>query len=190
MKAAFAQASGVELGGGGSHPGFGTRNQLASLGSGLYFEAIAPDAAQAEHGARARRLSLLHEPRMHTFAVRGSDVEAYREAARSIGLDASDPVGMSRTRQDGTTLRWRVVYVESGRWGDAVPFMIDWQGSQHPSMTAPSGCELIEFRALHPEAEALGDIYRRLGISVPVTLAPVAGFLARLRTPRGEMVLV
>lgn len=190
MEAAFGRVSGVELAGGGAHPGFGTHNNLASLGSGVYFEAIAPDPAQAERSARARRLGLMKTPRMHAFAVRGSDVEAYRDLARGAGLGASDPIGMSRTRKDGTTLRWRVVYVEDDRWGDVIPFMIDWQDSQHPSETTPVGCELTEFRVLHPEAETLSGIFRRMEIPVPVTAAPSAGFLARLKTPRGEMVLV
>lgn len=187
---AFADATGVEPAGGGSHPGFGTRNNLVSLGAGVYFEVISPDPLQARLGPRAERLMKLPAPRLHTFAVRGADLEAFRDAARRLGLKTGDPVPMSRQRQDGIILRWRVVNVEDDAWGDAIPFMIDWQGSEHPSGTTPAGCRLREFRALHPRAEALSEIYRDLAIPVPVSRSPVAGFLARLDTPKGEVFLV
>jgi len=176
--------------GGGSHPSFGTRNNLVSLGSGVYFEVIAPDPGQADLGRRARQLANLPVPGLHTFAIRGSGLEAYRDAARRLGLATSDIVAMSRKRSDGVVLSWRVLYVEDQAWGDSIPFMIDWQGSEHPSKTTPAGCTLADFRALHPKAEALSGIYRNLGIGVPVTRAPVPGFLARLDTPRGEVLLV
>jgi hypothetical protein len=86
-------------------------------------------------------------------------------------------------------LSWRVVNVEDEAWGDAIPFMIDWQGSEHPSGTTPPGCRLLEFRALHPRAEALSEIYRGLAIPVPVSRSPAPGFLARLHTPKGEVLL-
>ncbi len=187
---AFEEATGVRPSGGGSHPGFGTRNNLASLGSGVYLEVISPDPEQANPGRRARRLANLPAPGMHTFAIRGSGLEAWRDAARRLGLETGEPVSMSRKRSDGVVLEWRVVYVEDEAWGDSIPFMIDWQDCEHPSRTAPAGCTLREFRALHPKAEALSGIYRSLGIDVPVTRAPVPGFIARLDTPKGEVLLV
>lgn len=186
---AFAAATGVAPAGGGIHPGFGTRNNLVSLGSGVYFEVISPDPEQAQHGRRAQRLMTLPAPRMHAFAVRGTNLDAYRDAAQKLGFKTSDLIPMSRARSDGVTLHWRVVDIEDDAWGDFIPFMIDWQDSEHPSATAPAGCGLEEFRVLHPDAEALAEIYRILDIPVPVTRAPVPGFLVRLRTPKGDVVL-
>ena len=61
---AFAAATGVKPAGGGSHPGFGTRNDLASLGAGVYFEVISPDHGQERLGPRAARLARLAAPRL------------------------------------------------------------------------------------------------------------------------------
>lgn len=185
----FARLSGVRLGGGGPHPGFGTRNQLASLGEGVYFEAIAPDPRQSDHTQRAHNLAALAQPRLSTFAVRGGDLAGYRARARSLGIRASDNVAMSRTRPDGVRLSWQVVYLEDDRWGDLLPFMIDWQASEHPSATTPRGCRLADFAAIHPDAGALGGIYAALGVPVPVHGGPQAGFFARIETPKGHLVL-
>jgi hypothetical protein len=187
---AFARITGVVPAGGGSHPGFGTRNNLASLGSGVYFEIISPDPAQPEFGRRAERIARLPAPSMHTFAVRGNDLEGFRRAASELGLKSSEPISMSRRRSDGVMLKWRVTYIEDEGWGDLIPFLIDWQDSEHPSKTAPGGCALREFRVLHPDAAALAEIYRRLGIPVAVARAPAAGYLVRLDTPEGEAVFI
>lgn len=185
----FAQCTGVEPGGGGSHEGFGTRNTLASLGEKLYFEVISVDPAQENFNARAGRISSLATPEMHTFGVRGDQLEQYRDTARSLGLAASDPVAMSRRRADGVLIQWRAIYIDDAHWGDHVPFLIDWMGSEHPWKVTPKGCSVAEFCALHPEADELTDIYRALGVDVAVRPSPKPGFLLRLKTPNGEVVL-
>jgi len=187
--AQFAAATGVTPAGGGSHAGFGTRNTLASLGEQLYFEVISVDPAQHDFKARAKRVAALGAPEMHTFGVRGTDLDRYRDTARDLGLSASDPVAMSRRRSDGVQIQWRAIYIDDARWGDMVPFLIDWMGSEHPWKTTPRGCSLLEFCALHPDADALTDIYGALGISVPVRRAVTPGFLLRLDTPNGEVIL-
>ena len=63
----FAAATGVTPSGGGSHTGFGTRNQLLSLGEDLFFEIIAPDPAQTESGHRAEALARLSAPCLHAY---------------------------------------------------------------------------------------------------------------------------
>lgn len=186
---AFAQATNVTPDGGGSHAGFGTRNTLASLGEDLYFEVISPDPAQTNFDSRAGRIATLSKPELHTFGVRGDGLEQYRDTARSLGLSASDPVEMSRRRADGVLLQWRAIYTVDDHWGDHVPFLIDWMGSEHPWKTTPAGCTVKEYCALHPEADELGEIYKALGVDVPVKPSPVPGFLLRLDTPNGEVIL-
>lgn len=186
----FAKITGVTPDGGGSHVGFGTRNTLASLGDRLYFEVISVDPAQDSFRDRAERISKLTTPEMHTFGIRGSNLEPYRDAARALGLEASDPVAMGRVRADGVKIQWRSIYISDPVWGGMLPFLIDWMGSQHPAETTPGGCSVKEFCALHPNADELRDIYSVLNISVPVKRSTKPGFLLVLDTPNGEVVLV
>jgi hypothetical protein len=187
--ATIAALTGVTPAGGGSHPGFGTRNQLLSLGPGLFFEVIGPDPAQADHGRRAAAISGLAAPEMHAWCLQSDDLDALGARARSAGLATPPPVAMSRTRADGVRLAWRILYLEAPGWGGVLPFVIDWQGSPHPAGTAPAGCSLAEFTVLHPRAAELAALHRALGVDIPVAAAPRPGFLARLDTPNGEVVL-
>jgi hypothetical protein len=187
--AAFAGATGVTPGGGGSHDGFGTRNRLASLGRDLFFEVISVDPAQHEFRTRAQRIGQLRAPELHTFGVQGDDLTGFRDIARSFGLATADPIEMGRTRADGVRIRWRAVYTADPRWGDMIPFLIDWMGSEHPWSSTPKGCSIREFCALHPDAGELAEIYAALGVDVPVRRSVAPGFLLRLDTPRGEVVL-
>jgi len=186
---AFANLSGITPDGGGPHPGFGTRNQLLSLDEGLFFEIIAPDPAQAENGHRAESLLKLDVPKMLTFCTRSGDLSDIADRAQKAGLAPRDPVAMSRTRQDGVTLAWEILYLDSPEWGDAIPFVIDWKGSPHPATTSPMGCTLIDFTVLHPKSVELANMYKKLGIDVSVQASLSAGFILRLETPNGEIVL-
>ncbi|MSU90922.1 VOC family protein [Rhodobacteraceae bacterium 2CG4] len=186
---AFSALSGVTPSGGGSHPGFGTRNKLVSLGEALFFEVIAPDPEQLAKGRRADGLSDLAAPKMMAFCLRSSDLLALSERATAAGLSPQTPVPMSRTRPDGVTLNWEILYLDTEGWGDAVPFVIDWKGSPHPAETSPEGCALTDFAVLHPDAAKLRAVYEAMGIDVPVKSALAPGFLLKLDTPNGEVVL-
>jgi len=186
---AFEALTGVTPAGGGSHPGFGTRNSLASLGGGAYFEIISPDPAQSLEGNRGGRIAALPRPGLITFALRSTDLPQLRAAAEAAGLAIDGPIAMSRTRPDGVKLVWSVLHLRHDGLGDAVPFAIDWGSSPHPSGTTPPGVKLVSFAALHPEPEALAAIYRALGAPVEVKRALRPGFLAVLESPRGEVVL-
>lgn len=188
-RAAFAKQTGVEPSGGGSHDGFGTRNQLASLGSGLFFEIIAPDPDQASSLYRATALAGLAAAEMHTFCMRTSDIAGTAERAAAAGIKTSDPVRMGRTRADGVRLEWEILYLATPEWGDALPFLIDWRGSQHPAETSPVGCAMAGFTVLHPRAQVLRSLYRAIGVDVPVKGAMRPGFLLELDTPKGAVAL-
>lgn len=184
----FLEITGVRPSVGGSHPGFGTRNELAGLGERLFFEIIAPDPAQTETGRRADAIAKLAAPKLHAFCLQTDDLASVADRAKLCSLDASAPVAMSRTRPDGVTLDWEICYLTSPHWGDALPFLIDWKGSPHPATTSAPGCTLAEFAVLHPDAQELAALFAEMGFPVEVAAAPHPGFLARLTTPKGEVV--
>ena len=67
------ERTGVRAAPGGSHPGLGTWNALASLGPAQYIEVIAPDPSQPGVATfYAPRLRDLREPRIVTWAARAS----------------------------------------------------------------------------------------------------------------------
>lgn len=174
---------------GGSHPGFGTRNSLMGLDSGIYFEIISPDPAQDLKGNRGCRIAALVRPGIMTFAIRSDDLDALSAAARREGLSLQGPVAMSRHRPDGVRLEWSILYLEDSRFGEAIPFVIDWGISPHPSESVPVGCQLRSFAVLHPEADELTRLYGALEIPVPVKRGAYPGFVAELATPNGDVVL-
>lgn len=187
--AQIAASTGVEPAPGGSHPGFGTRNALLSLGA-AYLEVIAPDPAQDLAGNRGGRIAALARPGLLTFAVGTTDLAGYAAAARRAGLAVGAPTAMSRTRPDGVRLAWAVQSAASDAYPDLVPFAIDWQGSPHPAGTTPPGCTLAEVAALHPDPEPLAALYAALGVPVEVRHALQPGLVATLVTPHGTVWLV
>jgi hypothetical protein len=185
---AIEALTGVAPAPGGSHPGFGTRNSLLSLGD-TYLEIISPDPDQSITGNRGGRIAALNHPGLMTFAVRTSGLDAYQAAARRAAVGTRGPVEMGRTRPDGVRLDWACLYIDEPIYGEIIPFAIDWKGSPHPSASTPTGCRLVSFTVLHPKAAGLAAIYREMGIAVPVKGGARPGFLAVIDTPRGEIIL-
>jgi hypothetical protein len=181
--------TGVAPARGGVHPGLGTRNSLIGLDSGIYFEIISPDPAQRIEGNRGGRIAALPRPGIMTFAIRSDDLDALSVAARREGLSLQGPVAMSRDRPDGMRLDWTILYLEDSRFGEAIPFVIDWGQSPHPSESVPAGCQLRSYAVLHPDADELARLYAALDIPVPVKRGAYPGFVAELATPRGDVVL-
>lgn len=184
----ITRLTGVTPAKGGSHPGFGTRNSLLSLGE-TYLEIISPDPAQSLDGNRGGRIAAMSRPGLITFAVRSPDLQAYADATAAAGIATRGPTAMSRTRPDGVRLDWSVLNMEDARHAEVVPFAIDWQGSAHPSTGSPQGCRLKDFVLLHPEAAEMRRLYAELSIPVEVLGAPDAGFAARIATPNGDVML-
>jgi acyl-CoA synthetase (AMP-forming)/AMP-acid ligase II len=66
-----------------------------------------------------------------TFAIRSDNLDALSAAARREGVSLQGPVAMSRDRLDGVRLDWTILYLEDRRFGEAIPFVIDWGTSPH-----------------------------------------------------------
>ena len=194
---------------GGAHPGWGTRNSLIGLGTGVYLEIIGPDPRQPDpERSRPFLIDDLTEARLVTWAYRHPDPESMRD---TVDLAFGDTTGdqrvqlgpvrsMSRNRPDGGTLRWRLSDPMAFPVGGVVPFVIDWGSTPHPSTTLPNECQLLELIVGHPDlvtirpileaflpapAEAGGKVSVVAGISI--VAAPEPGIRARLQTPNGEV---
>ena len=186
--AGIAALTGVTPSGGGSHPGFGTRNALLSLGPDVYLEVIAPDPAQAgpAAGALAAGIAARRAPGLMSFAVAVPSIASAAASVAAAGLATDGPVAMTRRRADGVELAWSVLFAQ-GPLGPVQPFFIDWHASPHPARTAPGGCRLARFVVLHPDPPAVRAQFAPQGITVEVAGASTPGFLAELITPRGTV---
>lgn len=186
--AQFEDLTGIRAAIGGTHPGFGTRNALASFGD-TYIEIISPDPAQNLDGTLGAEFAALSAPWLYSAAFSTDDLTAARATAARTGLTAGDIVEMSRTRPDGVKLDWAIMKLTQPELGARFPFLIDWKGSPHPSGTAPRGLELLSFNAVSPRSDALADAFAAMGMDMTIDPSGKPGFVARLSTPKGEITL-
>lgn len=184
------QLLGVEPELGGEHPGFGTRNALLSLGTGVYLELIAPDPLQDLTGTRGEALSALNSPKLMTFALRTNDLGRIQSLAEQVGLNTLGPITRSRLKPSGQILRWHHLKFPDNPFGEALPFFIDWGETEHPSETSCGGCSLQALEVWHPEGSSLAELYAALEIDIKVGVDSETTLRAVLATPRGDVTLI
>jgi hypothetical protein len=191
--AAWVQARlGVAPREGGRHAAMGTHNRLLKLGARIYLELIAvdPDAPPPQRprwfdldrpDVRARAAET---PFLATWVARTDDlVEA---VTRVPALGEVHPL----TRG---AYAWRIAIPDDGSlpFGGALPAVLQWDGPAHPADALPeAGCALVQLALSHPVATSVIPLYRELRVAGPVDLkAGPRAFVARIRTPRGEVEL-
>ena len=192
----LAERSGVRAAVGGVHPGRGTHNALLSLGPRRYLEIIAPDPAQAGGqiaipGAAdlVAKLRTLKEPRLVGWAAHTDDIASVAKQITDAGLRFDGPFEGSRVRPDGKTLRWKSLALENDFDG-VLPFFIEWsRDSVHPSQDAPTGCELVGFRAETPQTPEAARVAHTVGLDLSVTTGTTTQLLARITGAKGEFEL-
>ncbi len=174
---------------GGHAPGATqSHNALASLGGGTYLEVFAPRVAMRS----GRWLDLVSDGKPHiaSYALRTNGFDALLKAVPNAGLSPSGPRAMGRVRADGGELNWKLLNVSGSALDDSLPFFIDWLGSKpHPSEDSPQGIALERFEVNHPDADQLRRVFSALAIDIPVQRADKPSFAARLRTPKGPLIL-
>jgi hypothetical protein len=175
---------GVRAAAGGRHVGIGTHNALVDLGGGTYLEVIAPDPEQPDPASpRPFGLDGLTEPRLVGWAVATQDIDAAVASARRQGFEPGDPVEMHRVTAEGAGLRWRLTL--NAIAGGAVPFLIAWGETEHPSRGAPHGLVLESFEIAHPDPGDLRPKLAALGADVPTHPGDSVALIARIRGPKG-----
>jgi hypothetical protein len=179
---------------GGVHPGLGTWNALASLGSGCYLEIIAADPGQTDVATfYVPRLRELSAPKVVRWAARSKAVESRFAAFRSGGLVCDEIKKGSRVRADGGRLGWSLAFPRHERhdnFDGALPFLIEWDAdSPHPSSTAVPGLRLAGFSVLHPLRLELEACLHSLDLNVAVAMSATSTLRLEVETPRGRVVL-
>ncbi len=174
---------------GGRHDAWGTHNALVGLGVGRYLELIAPEPGG--DGPWARLFRRLAAPSLQAWCVRGGAADQVEARLTAAGV-ATKRVAGGRRLPDGSELTWQLVFPRGHRFGGALPFFIDWQGSEHPSSRAEPAAELTSLTVEHPEADALSAVLEAVG-TLPELLIVRNGsrttLEARFVTGEGEFAL-
>ena len=186
------ERTGVRAARGGSHPGLGTWNALASLGPRQYLEIIAPDPGQAGvETFYVPGLRDLKEPKIAAWAAQGGELASRFVAALPSGFSCEPPRQGSRVRPDGSRLAWTLAFprhLQHGTFDGTLPFFIEWQSLEsHPGRITPCGLTLRAISIQHPEPEAVRGALRAFDIECAVSHSPTVSISAELGTPRGPV---
>lgn len=153
---------------GGVHPGLGTCNALLSLGQSCYLEIIAPDPAQPLTSF-GKRLAALPGCQLISWAAAASDLAAVAALAESLQWSVLGPLDTRRQIDGGELLEWQLLFFGDHGFGNVVPFVIDWQGCQHPSAVNPLAGRLKQLQLFSPSASELRGHFASLGLAVPIS---------------------
>lgn len=182
---------GVAVVAGGAHTGRGTRNELTGLGGSTYLEIVGPDADQPDPPApRPFGVDQLTQPGFVAWCARPSlplvDVLG-RLAAH--GIDLGPATEMSRMRPDCVQLNWQLTFPLLGEpYHGALPFLIDWLDSPHPSASLPHDAQLHSLHIVHPQPDLIRTLLAEIGSDRTIEVDKgLAALWAEVRTPRGVL---
>lgn len=165
----FKEQYGLDSAFGGRHAGLGTANQIVPLGRD-YLELLA--VVDAEEQA-ASRIPLPEAECLVGWMVRTDDIEA---VAARLGLNVR---AMSRTRDDGTVLEWKLAGLEVILGEPSLPAFIDWSADDphHPAgmpvqhSAEPAGVAWLE---LSGDAERIKRWCEGIDLPVQIVDGPPA----------------
>ncbi len=173
---------------GGRHSRYGTHNALVSLGKGVYLEVIARDP-ELEAPERGALVEVEGPCRLLTWAAGTAHIESTAAAAQQAGIGLGSVEEGSRERPDGSLLRWRLTDPYAMPLGGAVPFLIDWGDTTHPSTVAPRAGELIRLEIGHPAPGEVRRALAALSIEIDVVEEQETRLSATISTSNGPVAL-
>lgn len=184
---------GAELSPGGRHFTLGTRNFLADLGDRTYLEVLGPDLDQPKPAAGwPLGIGQMTRPRLLAWAARVADLDKSVRLAAARGCAYDSIVRLSRDREDGVRLTWRMAAPSDGQAFDGVmPLLIRWETDAYAAELSTKSVRLVSLRMFHPDAATVGQHLAALDCADQVTVeqASKPALSAVLRTPAGEVEL-
>ena len=126
---------------GGIHPKFGPRNFTAPLLNGQYIEVVCPldhPATDATPFGNAVKKKADAGGGWLTWVFSSSDLGKVEE---KFGRKAADG---SRTRPDGSELKWKQIGVKDIMGSGELPFFIQWLTDKHPSKDGNSVAKITK----------------------------------------------
>jgi len=120
---------------GGIHPKFGTRNFTAPLLNGQYIEVVCPldhPATDVTPFGNAVKKKADASGGWLTWVFSSSDIS---KIELKFGRNSADG---SRTRPDGSELKWKQIGVKDIMSSGELPFFIQWLTDKHPSQDGNS----------------------------------------------------
>lgn len=175
---------------GGRHPAWGTHNALLSLGAGVYLEIIARDP---ELPAPARGL-LVDIPeggrsRLVTWVHRAEHLQGAAAELRDAGFKIGEIESGSRATPDGNEIRWHLTDPYAMPMDGAIPFLINWGTTPHPSTVVPQGGRFESLLIEHPEANHVRRALSVLGADVEVIEGDTFRLSSTLETTHGQVTI-
>jgi hypothetical protein len=93
---------------------------------------------------------------------------------------------MSRRRPDGALLEWRLTDGETAHPSGLVPFLIDWQVSDHPTASGLPATPLLTLSATAPDLDEIRPLLAAVGAELALSEGPF-GLSFTVGTPRGQV---
>lgn len=174
---------------GGSHPGIGTCNALLNLGPNLYLEIMAPDNPAS--GSIGARLAELEAPGLVTWVLRTSDLSKVEHQVKQAHdqVTALGPIPTQRVTPQGQRLEWALLFLTQHAHNGLLPFFIDWQQTEHPSVSTPHGGRLMEFEIASPQSSHLNALLTRIDAPHLAVQKPLNQLTAHFQTEAGHVSL-
>lgn len=184
------QQYGIESIYGGKHVEQGTHNALVNIGNNCYLEILALDPENTQDfDARWMGVDVIEQPRVTRWALKSDDIQ--RDV---ISLKNKNPLlgniktGMRR-KEDGSILKWQLSMPLAQPKIEALPFLIDWQGSVHPTAGIEQSTSLHRLLIRHPDPDYLKVVFEKLNANVEIEQSDEIEIIVELMTPKGKVLL-
>lgn len=180
------QLTGVKPKIGGQHMGRGTWNALLALGHNVYLELIAPDPQQpAPPKGYWMGVNQFKGAKLIHWAAKVHPIAEVIQRAQNHQLPIGQLSAGSRTRMNGQVLSWMLTEPVREEDGGLLPFLIDWEDSDHPAESLPQKCKLAHLEGRHPHPERINEQLAVLDIEMDISLGNRPQILASIETPKG-----